>query len=296
MRVAPGGASSSAAARGRRGRARPRSPRRRRRAPARRAHARSFATIPAVAVPPAITRSIRRRIEPGERGRAVVQHTRRRAGDHEPPRAEPRRQAAGQRVGVHVEQPAVAVPGRCTPAPARTGSATSAVISLGSAASLGTPTSPRSIVRPSALRCGGAGSLRPAAGHPRRSARRPATPAVASAATSRVFTMPARIEHDDVQRGGVGDAQAVHLPLVDAGRSAARRRSPVRRHARPPAARRRRGCGPGRRRRPPACAASSSSSPPNLTTRGAPRLTAGPGARRGPAGRSCSAPPAPRRP
>ena len=50
---------------------------------------------------------------------------------------------------------------------------------------------PRSTIRPSTARCGGAGVRQAAARRRRRSARRRATPAASSAATSRVLTAPA---------------------------------------------------------------------------------------------------------
>ena len=84
---------------------------------------------------------------------------------------------------------------------------------------------------------------------------------------------------DDVERGRVGDAQAVDLPLRDARRASAPRRSPCRRRARRPAAR------PTRRARSPpparACrAGSSSSSPPSFSTASRALTRAAPCARR----------------
>ena len=201
------------------------------------------------------------------RRRAVsAEHAGRRAGDHQPPRAEPRGQMPRQRVGVHVEQPTVRGRSRCTRRPARTGRRRASVSSVVSAAALGMPTRPRSTDRPSTARCGGASSDRPQP---------------ASAPVSPTARTPAAIErrdeprvdgagqhrHDDVQRRVVGDPQAVDLPLLDAGRLERRvdllaaavdddqRHALLRRRARWPTT-------------TVARARSSSSSPPNLRTSG----------------------------
>ncbi len=70
-------------------------------------HARSFAIIPAVAVPPPIRRATPSTSDHGDGGAGLVEHAGRRAGDDEAPRLQARRQVAGERVGIDVEQPAV---------------------------------------------------------------------------------------------------------------------------------------------------------------------------------------------
>ena len=70
--------------------------------------ARSFAIMPAVAVPPLTSRSMAAASSDRRRRAVRAQHAGRRAGDRQPPRAEPRGQMPRQRVGIHVQQPAVA--------------------------------------------------------------------------------------------------------------------------------------------------------------------------------------------
>ena len=66
-------------------------------------HADSLATMPAVAVPLAITCVDAGRVEHRDRFAAIVEHARRAAGDHEVACAERGRNAARHHVGVHVQ-------------------------------------------------------------------------------------------------------------------------------------------------------------------------------------------------
>ena len=190
-RAAAAAASSSAGADpGRR-----RSRRRRRR---RRARARTRAASRSCRPSPCRRRSAARQrpASSARQRRAVcVEHARRRAGDRPAAaRFEPCREMSGERIGVHVEQPAVVVG-----ADARDDRHEAVADQRRAAAacptrSLGTPTRPRSTIRPSTVRWGGAASDSPharvRAGQPDRGARPPAS----SAATNRVLTAPASTE------------------------------------------------------------------------------------------------------
>ena len=110
---------------------------------------------------------------------------------------------------------------------------------------------------------------------PRRSARPPATPAAFSAATSRVFTAPASTETTTSSVARVGDAQPVDLPLLDPGglqRGVDLLAAAVHDDERRPGGRDRRD---RRHDRRPAARGSSISSPPNFRTTGA-AVTAAP--------------------
>ena len=108
--------------------------------------------------------------------RAVrVEHAGRRAGDDQPARAEARRQMSGERVGVDVEQPAVAseADARDDRHEAAGDQASCSSRDVGVAA--GTPTRPRSTDAPvDACWCGGARVRQAARRRRRRSARPPA--------------------------------------------------------------------------------------------------------------------------
>ena len=117
-------------------------------------------------------------------------------------------------------------------------------------------------MRPSTARCGGAAadSPQPASAPVRPTA---ATPAVAERRDEPRVDRARQHRDDDVERRLVGDAQAVDLPLLDARRLAARRRSPCRRRGRSTSGAPRGDARPRRRRRR-SRARSSSSSPPNF--------------------------------
>ena len=259
-------------------------------------HARSFAIIPAVGRAAADQPRDRRRVEQRHRRAALVEHAGRRAGDDEPARAEPRGQVSGHRVGVDVQQLPVRGRRRCTPRPART---RPAAAPRAPACRRRRPAGPRARGRPAVRRpCDAAAPASdkpaPAVGareaHRRhaRGAERRDEPRVDGAGQHR---------HDDVERGVVGDAQAVHLTLLDAGGLQRRvdllaaavdddQRDGVRRAALTMSAM--------AATTPAMRDGSSSSSPPNFSDQ---RLRhSSPVARRGRASRSCSARPGPRRP
>ena len=103
-----------------------------------------------------------------------------------------RRRGRGERVGVDIEQAAVA-DRRCSRRPARSRARRGPTRSAGGPAGTGTPTRPKSTAGPQApRRC--RRSLTGSTAHPRRSVRPSAPPAAVSAATRRVFTAPARTE------------------------------------------------------------------------------------------------------
>ena len=174
------------------------------------AQARSFAIMPAVAVPLDEVGDRRRRRARASVAPSGVEHARRRARDDESQRAEPRREVSRHTFGVDVEQLG---PSRPKPMQAITGTKPCArsivqqphvARSSGCRPGRGRPSGRDRPVR--RRRSDGGRSVRPRpSGRPPR--RRPSC----SAATNRVFAAPASTRHDDVERGGVGDAQALDL-------------------------------------------------------------------------------------
>ena len=169
-------------------------------------------------------------IEGRYRRAAAVQDTGRRARDHQPPGAKPRRQMPCQRIGVDVEQRDRRGRRRCTPPPARTLAderrqqpRVRSRHGQADVPQIDEPAIDGSMrwrgVREATAPVG----AREADGLDTGRGQRRDEPRVHGAGQHR---------HDDAQRRLVGDPKAVNLSLLDAGRLEGRRRSLCRRRGR----------------------------------------------------------------
>ena len=144
---------------------------------------------------------------------------------------QPRRQVPGERVGVDVEQPAVARRARCTRRPARSRRRSASSAAACRRRRSGCRRARDRPCRPSTVRCGGAGSTSPHA------ASAPVSPTAAHAGGVQRRDEPGvdragQHRDHDVERRLVGDAQARRPGASRCRRPSARRRFPCRRRGR----------------------------------------------------------------